>query len=199
MLILVGKLLEKIEATCRAWLAISMAVWHKHFTGIFSSRPHCRAKNLWCKMDRRPGGPHNRCGSLYRKENSLASAKNRTPDQLAVHAGLFQNDIKRSSVFEPWMMARSGLLCGSDYRKFICTGALLLSDKCSLWLLVAGVAVGWVDYTNSISEPMGSEKRYVLYRNMPWMLMCRERHFVLVQKLKYLSQSKMHLTKCVLL
>jgi hypothetical protein len=43
---------------------------------------------------------------LYRKENSLVSAKNRTSDRLAVHAGVFQSDIKRSSVVEPRMMAR---------------------------------------------------------------------------------------------
>ena len=42
MLLLVGKLtvLEKIEATCRVSFAISMDVWHKHFTGHLHAPAH---------------------------------------------------------------------------------------------------------------------------------------------------------------
>jgi hypothetical protein len=121
---LVGKLrvLEKIEATCRAWLAISMAVWHKHFPGMFSPRPLYRPKSLWWKMDRRPGGPHNRCGSLCRKENSLASAKNRTSDRLTEHCWAVPEQHKEKLGLWTQNDGQVGAVCGSDYPELICMG-----------------------------------------------------------------------------
>jgi hypothetical protein len=127
-------------------------------------------------MDRRADGPQSRCGSLYRKEYSLASAKIRTPDRLAIAYWLYllgcsRKKQKSSSVFEPRMMARSGLLCGSDYRgytvgsfgrgHFFYLTDVAFDFSSRLW------AVGSVDYVNSVRELMGSDERYVLHITIP--------------------------------